>query len=63
MLAEQNAALKAELAQAKARIVELEALNADVINRIDWVIELSPDCDRRQALILRRQHPSWRACQ
>ncbi len=39
MLAEQNAALKAELAQAKARIVELEALNADVINRIDWVID------------------------
>ncbi len=39
MLAEQNAALKAELAQAKARIVELEALNADVVNRIDWVID------------------------
>lgn len=39
MLAEQNAALKAELEQAKSRIAELEALNRDVINRIDWVID------------------------
>jgi predicted nucleic acid-binding Zn-ribbon protein len=38
-LAEQNAALKAELEQARARIADLEALNRDVINRIDWVID------------------------
>jgi hypothetical protein len=39
MLAEQNAALRAELEHAKARIAQLEALQVDVINRIDWVID------------------------
>ena len=39
MLAEQNAALRGELEHAKARIAQLEALQVDVINRIDWVID------------------------
>ena len=39
MLVEQNAALRAELEHAKARIAQLEALQVDVINRIDWVID------------------------
>ena len=39
MLLEQNAALRAELEQAQARIAELEELNKNVVNRIDWVID------------------------
>ena len=39
MLAEQNAALREELENAKARIAQLEALHEDVVNRIDWVID------------------------
>ena len=31
--------LKAELAAARARIAELEQKQADIINRIDWVID------------------------
>jgi hypothetical protein len=33
------AGLKAELATARARIAELEQKQADIINRIDWVID------------------------
>ncbi|MFT5511155.1 MAG: hypothetical protein ACI89J_004255 [Hyphomicrobiaceae bacterium] len=36
---EQNEALRAELEQAQARIAELEELNKNVVNRIDWVID------------------------
>lgn len=39
MLAEQNAALRAELELSNARIARLEALHADVVDRIDWVID------------------------
>lgn len=39
MLREQNSALKGELEQARARIAQLETLNKDVIDRIDWVID------------------------
>lgn len=38
-LLEQNEALKAELERAQARIAELEELNRNVVNRIDWVID------------------------
>lgn len=38
-LLDQNEALKAELEQAHARIAELEELNRNVANRIDWVID------------------------
>lgn len=38
-LAEENARLKGELAVAGARIAELEQKQADIINRIDWVID------------------------
>lgn len=38
-LAEENAALKAQLIEARARIAELEQKQADIINRIDWVID------------------------
>ena len=33
------AGLKAELAAARARIAELEQKQADIVNRIDWVID------------------------
>ncbi len=33
------ATLEAELKAAKARIAELEAAQADVLNRIDWVLD------------------------
>lgn len=39
MLAQQNEALRGELDQALARIRELEELNKNVVNRIDWVID------------------------
>lgn len=39
MLREQNEALRAELEQAHARIQQLEELNRNVVNRIDWVID------------------------
>jgi hypothetical protein len=39
LLADQNEALRAELEQANARIRELEVLNKNVLNRIDWVID------------------------
>ena len=35
----QVAGLEAELAAALARIAELEQKHADIINRIDWVID------------------------
>lgn len=38
-LAEENARLKAELAQAQARIAELEQKHTEIVNRIDWVID------------------------
>ena len=38
-LAEENARLVAELAAAKVRIIELEQKHAEIINRIDWVID------------------------
>jgi hypothetical protein len=38
-LGEENARLKAELAQAKERIADLELKQAEIINRIDWVID------------------------
>lgn len=38
-LAEENARLKGELAAARARIGELEQKQAEIINRIDWVID------------------------
>lgn len=38
-LAEDNARLKAELMEARARVAELEQKQADIINRIDWVID------------------------
>lgn len=38
-LREQNAALRAELEQAKARVIHLEQINKNVINRIDWLID------------------------
>lgn len=34
-----NAALKAELEQARARITELERRQAEILNRIDWAID------------------------
>lgn len=37
--AETVARLQAELAAARARIAELEAKHAEIINRIDWVID------------------------
>ena len=39
MLVEQNEALRSELEHAQARIVQLEELNKNVVNRIDWVID------------------------
>ena len=39
LLAAENARLAAELAAARSRIAELEQKHADVINRIDWVID------------------------
>jgi hypothetical protein len=36
---EEVARLKAELEAARARIAELEAKHAEIINRIDWVID------------------------
>lgn len=38
-LAAENARLAAELVAAQARISELEQKHAEVINRIDWVID------------------------
>jgi hypothetical protein len=38
-LAADNAALKAELEQARARIAELERRQAEILNRIDWAID------------------------
>jgi hypothetical protein len=38
-LADENVRLKAELAAARARIGELEQKQAEIINRIDWVID------------------------
>ena len=38
-LAEDNARLRGELAVARARVTELEQKQADIINRIDWVID------------------------
>lgn len=38
-LAAENAALKAELDQARARIAELERRQAEILNRIDWAID------------------------
>jgi hypothetical protein len=38
-LGDENARLKAELAQAKERIADLEVKQAEIINRIDWVID------------------------
>ena len=38
-LAEENARLRTALAEAHARIAELEAKHTEVVNRIDWVID------------------------
>ena len=38
-MADENARLKAELAAARIRISELEQKHAEIINRIDWVID------------------------
>ena len=38
-LAVENAALKAELETARARIAELERRQAEILNRIDWAID------------------------
>lgn len=38
-LAAENAALKAELETARARIAELERRQAEILNRIDWAID------------------------
>jgi hypothetical protein len=38
-LSVENARLKAELAQARDRITDLELKQAEIINRIDWVID------------------------
>ena len=37
--AQDTSALRAELEQAKKRIAELEKLNADVADRLEWVID------------------------
>jgi hypothetical protein len=39
LLIEQNEALRAELDHANARLTQLEELNKNVVNRIDWVID------------------------
>ena len=39
LLADQNKSLRAELEQAKARILKLEEANRNVLDRIDWVID------------------------
>lgn len=39
LLKEQNDALKAELELARAKVEQLEKLNRDVANRIDWIID------------------------
>ena len=36
---DETARLKAELVAARARIADLEQKQADIINRIDWVID------------------------
>ena len=38
-LGAENVRLKAELAQARERIADLELRQAEIINRIDWVID------------------------
>ena len=38
-LGAENARLKSELAQARERIADLELRQAEIINRIDWVID------------------------
>jgi hypothetical protein len=38
-LGAENARLKAELAEARERIADLELKQAEIINRIDWVID------------------------
>jgi hypothetical protein len=38
-LAAENATLKAELEQARARISELERRQTEILNRIDWAID------------------------
>ncbi len=38
-LAEENARLKAELAEARARVAQLEQEHTEIVNRIDWVID------------------------
>lgn len=38
-MTDENVRLKSELAAARARIVELEQKNAEIVNRIDWVID------------------------
>ncbi len=39
MLLAENARLTAELAQARSHIAQLEQKHAEIINRIDWVID------------------------
>jgi hypothetical protein len=36
---DENARLKVELAEARERIADLELKQAEIINRIDWVID------------------------
>lgn len=38
-LSAENARLKAELVEAQERIADLELKQAEIINRIDWVID------------------------
>jgi hypothetical protein len=37
--AAENTRLKAELAEARQRIIDLELKQAEIVNRIDWVID------------------------
>ena len=39
MISADVARLEAELAQAKKRIADLEKCHADIVNRIEWVID------------------------
>ena len=39
LLRDHNEALRTELEQARARIQQLEEVNKNVVNRIDWVID------------------------